>query len=233
MSINEVGARVRYLRDKLFGMKPASGKLKLIDEAFSKENISAFADLGGVWGVDGAYSFHILKKHKISRAYIVDDHFTKKVVKQSTFHPQLQLVDGDFRFRETFCKIGEVDLMLIFDVLLHQVNWREVLSFCTERAQVLAVYNPQFFGERSLRLLDLGEEEYFNLVPHSKKGPYYEDLFTPREQRDTPAVWQWGICDNDLISSMNQLDFQLSYSLDGEYWPNRAFQSKGFIFQKV
>ena len=182
--------------------------------------------------MNGAYSFYILSKYEVSKAFIVDDHFTEKVKKRSARYPQLRLMEGDFRLKETFEKIGEVDLILLFDVLLHQVNWQEVLSFCTEKAHILAVYNPQFSGEKSVRLLDLGEEAYFNLVPHRKEGPYYEDLFTPLEQRDSAAVWQWGISDKDLISTLNQLGFRLIYSLDGEYWPNRAFRSKGFIFQR-
>lgn len=231
--IRSYKTRLKYLREKIFRMKPSHSKLKLIDLALEKTKIQSFADLGGVWGVDGFYSFYILSKRKILKAYMIDDHFTKKVVKQAMNYSQLQLKEGDFRLRETFQEIDKVDLILLFDVLLHQVNWREVVSFCTEKANSLAVYNPQFFGERSLRLLDLGEEEYFNLVPHSKNGPYYEDLFTPLEQRDTAAVWQWGISDKDLISTLNQFDFRLSYSVDGEYWPNRAFRSKGFIFQRA
>jgi len=214
-------------------MKPSHSKLKLIDIALEKNKIQSFADLGGVWGVDGFYTFYILSQREISKAYIIDDHFTKKVINQTINYPQLQLIQGDVRFPETFQNIDKVDLILLFDVLLHQVNWQQVLSFCTERAEVLAVYNPQLHGEKSLRLLDLGEEAYFNLVPHAKKGPYYQDLFTANEERDSPAVWQWGICDADLMDTLTKLDFQSICSLDGEYWPNKSFRSKGFVFQRV
>ncbi len=183
--------------------------------------------------MNGAYSFHVLSKYEISRAFIVDDHFTEKVKKRSARYPQLRLIKGDFRFQETFDEIDNVDLILLFDVLLHQANWREVLSFCTDKTSMLSIYNPQFIGERSVRLLDLGEEEYFKLVPHGRKSRYYEDLFTQREDRDTTGVWQWGICDSELVAELKKLDFLLQSSLDGEYWPNRKFRSKGFIFQKV
>jgi len=231
--IRNYKSRIKYLREKIFGMKPSHSKLKLIDIALEKNKIQSFADLGGVWGVDGFYTFYILSQREISKAYIIDDHFTNKLIKQAINYPQLQLIEGDFRFRETFQKIDKVDLMLLFDVLLHQVNWQEVLSLCTQWADLLAIYNPQLHGEKSVRLLDLGEEAYFNLVPHTKKGPCYEHLFTPKEEKDTPAVWQWGICDADLINTLAKLDFQLAYSRDEEYWPNRSFRSKGFVFQTL
>src|SRR5262249_33584623 len=45
-------------------------KLELIDSAFSTLNIHSFADLGGVWGVEGGYTFHALDKHDVSRAIL-------------------------------------------------------------------------------------------------------------------------------------------------------------------
>jgi len=72
-----------------------------------------------VWGVHGAYTFYLLSKNDISQAYLVDDHFTKKVVNQSAKHPNLQLVPGDFRLKQTFDKFSFVDMIMLFDVLLH------------------------------------------------------------------------------------------------------------------
>ncbi len=37
-------------------------KLSLIDAAIDRLHISSFADLGGVWLVDGGYSTHALNK---------------------------------------------------------------------------------------------------------------------------------------------------------------------------
>lgn len=223
---------IRRLREKLFGIRPSPFKVALIEKVLSEENITSFADLGGVWGVDGAYSFHLLAGPGMSRGYLVDNHFTDEVLRKGSSYPQLHLVEGDFRIESTVARIGHVDLILLFDVLLHQVNWQDILEWCSRRAKVIVIHNPQWPGEETLRLLDLGEQEYFRVVPHSKEGRYYEDLFTPREQRDTPGVWQWGICDRDLVGVLEKLDFQLTYSSDGEHWGDTGFQNKGFIFQR-
>ncbi|MEI6502812.1 MAG: hypothetical protein WCP21_17520, partial [Armatimonadota bacterium] len=52
-------------------------KIDLIDLAFSRFDLHSFADLGGVWGVEGGYTFHALEKHDVSAAALVDTHPTE------------------------------------------------------------------------------------------------------------------------------------------------------------
>ncbi len=107
-----------------------------------------------------------------------------------------------------------------------------MLSFCASKAHILAIHDPQFQGRASVRLLDFGEKAYFELVPHGKKGPPYEELFTPQEERDSSAIWQWGISDSDLVDTVQTLDFSLVYSAHGDFWPNKHFRTMGFIFER-
>ena len=50
----------------------AKDKLDLIDFAFSRFNLHSFADLGGVWRVEGGYTFYALDKYDVSVAALVD-----------------------------------------------------------------------------------------------------------------------------------------------------------------
>jgi hypothetical protein len=68
---------------------------------------------------------------------------------------------------------------MLFDVLLHQVkpDWDEVLALYAKYARTFLIYNRQWTGEKSVRLLDLGRGEYFRNVPHSPAEPPYDTLF--------------------------------------------------------
>ena len=55
---------------RLFRRKPLptllQDKLDLIDFAFSRFGLHSFADLGGVWRVEGGYTFYTLDKYDVS-----------------------------------------------------------------------------------------------------------------------------------------------------------------------
>src|SRR5687768_1085634 len=72
-------------------------KTKMIDHAFTQCSPAPklFADLGGVWGVNGAYTFHALR-HNPQQAYLVDTDFTDVVRKRAESFPNLKLVCGNF-----------------------------------------------------------------------------------------------------------------------------------------
>src|SRR5260370_27989391 len=61
---------------RLFWRKPLAtliqDKVDLSDFAFSRFNLHSFADLGGVWRVEGGYTFYTLDKYDGSVGAIVD-----------------------------------------------------------------------------------------------------------------------------------------------------------------
>jgi hypothetical protein len=143
-------------------------------------NINSFADLGAVWGVDGGYTFYTMEKHRIKNAFLVDFHLTEKVKDESEKHPDLKVILGDFSSKEVAEQIGNVDAVFLFDTLLHQVapDWDEVLEMYANRVKVFLIYNQQFVASKStVRLLDLGEEEYFKNVPHTQDEEPYKTAF--------------------------------------------------------
>lgn len=215
------------------------GKIKLIDFCFKdSKNISSFADLGGVWGVDGGYTFHILSNYYIKKAYLFDLHISEIVFSKAINYPQLKLYELDFGSDEAVSKISNVDVILLFDVLLHQVNpdWDEVLAKYAPKTNYFVTYNPQFDAEKTVRLLDLGKEEYFKQIPHKPTDTHhYGLLFTDRdgEVRNSRSIWQWGITDDDLRNVMKKLNFKEIHFFVDRPWGKSKFTSKGFIFKKV
>jgi hypothetical protein len=105
-------------------------KVDIIDQAFSSLRIESFADLGGVWRVEGAYTFHALDKYRVKDAVLVDTHPTPTVVARAKSYPQLRLIKGSFGDQPVVDEVGRVDAVFLFDVLLHQVSpdWHTILE---------------------------------------------------------------------------------------------------------
>lgn len=220
-------------------------KTELIDFAFTRLNARTFADLGGVWGVEGGYTFYALDHHGAARGTLVDTHPTEEVKRRLRQHPRARLIQGDFGNREVAREVGEVDTIFLFDVLLHQAapDWDEVLEFYAGQTRSFLIYNPQWVGPgSSVRLLDLGEEEYFRNVPLGPEDEPYAGLFrrldvTHTEHgkpwRDVHPIWQWGITDADLTAKLQSLGFRLLLMKNCRpFGALENFESHSFVFSK-
>ncbi len=219
-------------------------KTDLIDYICKKEGARSFADLGGVWRVHGGYTFYALKNRQIERAYLVDTNFTPRVMLRRLLHPRLKLVHSNFGDAAVPRTLGAVDTVFLFDVLLHQVspNWDEILRMYANATRSFIIYNQQYLGPKTVRLLDLGEEEYFRNVPHPREQEPYASLFQRLDQlhpehkrpyRDIHNIWQWGIRDEDLVRVMGDLGFQQVYYRNHGMWGNlKNFEGHSFVFVK-
>jgi hypothetical protein len=220
-------------------------KLDLIDFAFSRFALVSMADLGGVWGVQGAYTFQTLTKRSVQRACLVDTDLTEEVVARAAEFPALELISGNFGSPAVAAKIGKIDAVLLFDVLLHQVapNWDDILAMYANQCRCFIVYNQQWVGEGDVvRLLELGEEEYFRNVPHNRSVPPYLELFERldeihpqhgRSWRDVHHIWQWGISDAALEKAMERLGFTLALKRNfGRFGRLDRFENHGFVYVK-
>lgn len=206
----------------------------------------SFADLGGVWAVDGAYTFYTLQTYAIRHAFLVDAVLTAATLGQAQNAPRLTLMEENFGKESVAEKIGNVDAVFLFDVLLHQVapDWNEILERYSKLTTYLVVYNPQWTGSSSsVRLLDLGKKEYFRNIPHGDENPIYNGLFNrlaeihPHENRtwrDIHPVWQWGITNRDLLRTMEELNFTLRWHRNnGPFRSLPNFENHAFVFQKT
>jgi len=225
--------------------KIVQDKVDIIDQAFSSLGVDSFADLGGVWRVEGAYTFHALDNHPIKDAALVDTHLTPTVVARAKSYPQLRLINGNFGNPAIVDQVGTVDAVLLFDVLLHQVSpdWDTILEMYAKNVRTLLIYNQQWTGSKdTVRLLDLGEEEYFRNVPHNRRQENYRNLYEKLDQihpdhdrpwRDVHHIWQWGITDADLESKVTRLGFKLVYKKNcGRFGRLPNFENHAFIFSR-
>jgi hypothetical protein len=129
---------------------------------------TSFADLGGIWNVNGAYTFYTLREYGAKKAFIADTDFTAPALKEAKSWDNLKLIQGSFGEDSVAQQIGSVDAIFMFDVLLHQVkpDWNQVLETYAKRTSYFVIYNQQWVGSQgTLRLFDLGQKGYFENVP--------------------------------------------------------------------
>jgi len=221
-------------------------KKELIDRVFSRSVVESFADLGCVWGVDCAYGLYATNKYSPTKVIMVDTHWTDKAKEECAKYPNIITIEDNFGKAYMPEKVGHVDAIILFDILLHQVapDWDRLLQMYAPYTQCFIIYNRQYIASPiSIRLLDLGKEEYFKNVPHDPEHPTYSALFSKmweintrhgRIWRDVHHVWQWGITDKDLIYTLEQLNFKLEYFCNhGQQGCPETFESHSFIFIKV
>jgi hypothetical protein len=192
-------------------------KRRLIDVAVQRAGIRSVADLGGVWAVDGKYLFHALDSGPMDRAVMVDTHPSEAFLARARAYPQLEVIEGNFGDRATAVRVGPTDAVILFDVLLHQVrpDWDEVLEMYARQTRCLIVFNQMWTGgPRTVRLLDLGRDEYLRNVPASE---FHEEALDRLDEiaidhgrpwRDVHHIWQWGIVRSDLESRVADLGFE-------------------------
>jgi hypothetical protein len=214
-------------------------KVDIIDQAFSSFGVQSFADLGAVSPPEGAYTFYAVDKYPVKDAVLVDTNVTQTVTDRAKNYPQLRVINGNFGSQAVVDQVGRVDAIFLFDVLLHQVapDWDTLLEMYAKNVRVFAIYNRQWTGsDTTVRLLDLGEKEYFRNVLADPKEEPYKDLYKKLDQkhpyadrpwRDVHSIWQWGITDDDLESTAARLGFRLLYKKWcgklGEHFENWAF----------
>lgn len=222
-------------------------KKELLDHAFKTviPNAKSFADLGGVWRIDGAYTLYLHDNYAIDSSFLVDTNFTDAVREASKKYDNLVLVQDNFGSSAVAKTIGAVDAILLFDVLLHQVkpDWNEILEMYSSVTNCFIIYNQQFVAsETTVRLPDLGSEKYFEHVRIDRDNLAYKNLFSKptevhpqhnRPWRDVHNVWQWGITDKDLIDTLKRLGFRMVYRKNhGKFSNFNSFENHAFIFLK-
>ena len=214
----------------------------MIERAFERCSVRSFADLGGVWAVDGGYTFFALERFDIERAYLVDEDHTAAVRDRARQFGQLELVCANFGAEATAERLGWVDAVILFDVLLHQVapDWDEILELYAPRTRSFVIVNPQWTGDGdAVRLLDLGREEYLRSVPpldlHAELFAKLDETNRRRGRpwRDVHDVWQWGISDAALTAALARLGFALVYFEDLGSWQGlERFRNRAFAFAR-
>jgi hypothetical protein len=220
---------------------PPLGKVRAIDYAVEQLGIESFASVE-IADAYGQWAFYTIDKPTVQHGALVDfrPRRTRRhllsAIELAAERPGMHVLDGPFSNPRTVAEIGQVDAILLFDVLFRMVDpdWDQVLELYAPATSCFVVANPQWEdGEATVRLIDLGREKYLEAVP-SWKG--HTELFDrldewypgqQRPYRDTTGVWQWGITDADLKAKMGDLGF----SLEREWSLNRPAKTKGFVYR--
>ena len=222
-------------------------KLDLIARTFTnvRKGADSFADLGAVWKVNAGYTFFTLNNFFITRGYIVDTHFTDVVNRKVAAAGNLTKIQANFGTDDVAKKIGHVDVVFLFDVLLHQVNphWDEVLRKYSSVTDCFVIFNQQYVkSDTTFRLTGLSLEDYKAIVPMPRHELYEfiyahkDDLNEEHNRRwiDIPDIFQWAITDPDLRSVLSRLGFKEAYYKNcGPFSSSTEFENHAFIFVKT
>jgi hypothetical protein len=216
-------------------------KCRLIDTAFQQLLPHSFADLGGVWAVEAGYTFYALDRYPVERAVLVDTGISPTVREKAATEPRLELLDAPFGSGEALQRVGQVDAVLLFDVLLHQVdpNWDDILRMYADHTKAFVILDPQWMGATTVRLLELGERDYHAAVPtspvHDEAWQHLDEIHPVygRPWRDIHEIWQWGVVEEDLRTVCEDLGFNLLYYENGGPWPGLTmFENRGFVYAR-
>ncbi|HEX6460188.1 MAG TPA: glycosyltransferase [Thermoleophilaceae bacterium] len=222
------------------GAAAVPGGMKLaLDYAIEELAIESFASLE-IGPACGQVAFYTIAKPGVREGALIDAGFARSgdsilsAVELAAEHPGMRVLEGTVSEPATVAELAQVDAILICDVLVRLVDpdWDELLERYAPATSAFVIANPQWDrGDETIRLIELGEEEYLKSVP---PWPGTHGLFNrldkwdstqARRHRDGSTVFQWGITDADLVAKMSELGF----SLDRDWTLNRPPHTDGFV----
>lgn len=220
-------------------------KAKLLSTAHAIRPYRSFADLGGCWGVNGGYTFHAASVcgDQLSHAFIVDGDITSLTRERAAAFPSIKLVPGMLGSEEAREIVGQVDMVIMYDILLHQVapNWDEFIKAWLKQVNMVVVYNQDWLKSSStVRFVDHGLQwfkENVHFTNEAKLDRWFEqhEEFDPdqnKPKRDVHNFWQWGITPNDLVEVFVRNGFDLMFMKRyGPFRPEKPWiVNDGFVF---
>jgi Glycosyltransferase like family len=225
----------------------APAKLEAIDYAVAELGIESFASLE-IGLAYGQYAFYAIDKPTVTSGALIDvaswraRDYVLSLIEQASERTGMRVFDASFSDPQTVAEIGEVDAILLIDVLLRMANpdWDRVLELYAPATSHFVIANPQWErDETSVRLIDLGREAFEQAVPpwrnHLELFDRLDDWYAdqPRRHRDGTHVWQWGISDPDLVRKLDDLGFRLERERTLNPHPETdGFVNKTFVFSR-
>lgn len=199
--------------------------------AAAGKGITSLRDFGGVYLVKGRYLLGGGGATRVSFVSMVDTlanspDFLEEVGAFSRRYPakEVELIVDDFRRPETFRSLRPSDKSLLYEVLLHQENFVDVVNMvrkATRKEVVVAqpVLKPRLYSlPGSCSLLQFWPEELKEELRHAS--------FWPRENRpkvfDT-SKWMWGHTASLIDDVFKGFGWKKTKSttisnVTGEYW---------------
>ncbi len=188
-------------------------KLEIIKQC---KDCDSIRDYGGLYLVFGRYLLEPAVELGCSFASEVDvtpvKEFDAAIDDATAKCPSLEVefVHADFREQETFSSLRPTDISILFEVLLHQENYVQVIKNVASRtSKYVCVAQPCM------------REEHFNMPDSAVMLQFYdprlkemlrEGSFWPSDEihpdRFSPAAWMWGHSTSHLISIFHGLGWE-------------------------
>jgi hypothetical protein len=201
-----------------------------VDLISSAREVRSLRDFGGLYIVHGKYLLEPAVSLGCSFASMIDvtpvKEFEVKIARMKAEHPNLEVefVQADFREHSCYASLRPVDLSIVFEVLLHQENYAEVLrNICARSSKYICIAQPclreaWFSLPSSATLLQFWPEE---LKSEVRQGSFWPP--EPETETFTPKYWMWGHTVSHLIDMMRGFGWSLDYgdvvdNVCGEAW---------------
>lgn len=184
------------------------------------DGISSLRDFGGCYLVHGRYLLHTARLRNLALASMVDVNPLPEYLaaveraREEVPRTEFETVSGDFRDPALFAGLRETDASLLYEVVLHQENYVEVLRQVarkTRRFVCLAqpcLREELFVLPGAAVMLQFWDEPLKDLV---RTGSFWPK--EPPTERFTTAHWMWGQTLSHLVAVMHGLGWELR---DGE-----------------
>lgn len=206
--------------------------LGLLDLLCRIVNPACVVDLGargqGRGRIDGGYLRYLLH-NQTRRGIAVDLDGDGMTGRSHGFH----FVAGDINSPATIDEVerlGPPDTALLFNVLLHQLDWRQTLSHWSH-LPCLCLFGPAWNEPESVRLLDQGRDWFHEniLLPLKGEANYHGAIaiLDGPDPYNRLELWQWGISRSDLENHLTDLGYHRLAAVD--FGPHEAIG--GFSWQ--
>lgn len=196
---------------KMFGKKDRADTERLIKKY---ANGKSFADIGALWGIDGANSF-FAEENGATRIVAVDvypesENFLKEKRRRNS---AVEFVKGDINLPNTIKNVGMCDTVFCSGILYHTPNPFHLLinlrSICGETLILNTTCIPEMHGVRNIAVfypfLNKKQRKIWDRGIGAQKA-----ITGPYEPMEGYANWFWGMSPSCIESMLQCAGFQIT-----------------------
>lgn len=205
------------------------------------QGTQSLRDFGGLYLVHGKYLLEPAVSLQCRYANMVDctprEEFAAKIQEAKTRNSRLQVefTQGDFRDPALFAQLPEVDTSILFEVILHQENYVEVLRNVTRLTRKYVCFAQPCLRE-DLSLLP-GGAFLLQFYDRDLKAILRRNSFWPEEPATSTfdtRYWMWGQTTSHIIAVLYGFGWDLEFgeiadNACGDSWeyPLLRFRKRG------
>jgi hypothetical protein len=205
--------------------------VNFINYIATASGIESLRDFGGLYFVHGLYLLEPAVHLRCRFASMVDGtafpEWEQKKAEAMAQHPGLEVefVHDDFRKPELYSRLREVDGSILYDVLLHQENYVQVVKDVISRTRKYVFFTQPCIREELFPLPSAAVLLQF--YPKALKQILRTNSFWPDEPEPMTTYmthyWMWGQTTSNIISTFHGFGWEVDSGLvvdniTGDYW---------------